>query len=147
MVMIKIIVKDVRIEEVVSINRTVPEFDPYTREHFEERLKNTDNLVIAAYLDEKSAGYLVGYDRYKDGSFYCWMVGVNPDFRRRGVLKALMSYQERLAREKGYTKIKIKTRNRFIEMLTYLVEYGFYFTEVVPCSNIEDNRILLEKCL
>jgi len=41
----------------------------------------------------------------------------------------------------------IKTRNRFIEMLTYLVEYGFYFTEVVPCSNIEDNRILLEKCL
>ena len=140
-----VVVHRVDIDTVVDINETIPEFNPYPRTYFEERLHNKKSLVIAAYISDHPVGYLVGYDRFNDGSFYCWMAGVNPAYRRKGVLKALMGYQEAWARAQGYNKIKIKTRNRLREMLVYLVTDGFSFVEVVQHPDIKDNRILLEK--
>lgn len=142
----EVIVKEVPIEEAVKVNATITEFDePYQKNYFEERYGDKEKLIIVAYLDEIPAGYIVGYNKDNDSSFYCWMAGVNPQFRRKGILTALMNYQEKWAREKGYTKIKIKTRNNRREMLFYLVKSGFYFYQVDQQENIEDNRILLEK--
>ena len=73
------------------------------------------------------------------------MAGVNPQFRRKGVLKALMGYFENWAKEKHYSKISIKTRNGRREILSYLIKYGFNFTEVEKYLNVCDNRIYLEK--
>ena len=140
----EIVVKEAPIEEAVQINKCVTEFDPYPKEYFETRYKDKDTLIIAAYIDDKPAGYLVGYN-VSDNEFYCWMVGVSPVFRRKGVLKALMDYQEKWAKKREYKKITIKTRNNLREMLAYLVAYGFYFTEVIQRPAVEDNRILLEK--
>lgn len=142
----KIIIKEVPIEEAVKVNESITEFDaPYQKDYFEERYKDKEKLIIVAYVDDQPAGYIVGYDKFRDGSFYCWMAGVNPKFRKMGVLKVLMDYEDKWAKEKGYNKIKIKTRNNRREMLAYLVKYGFFFTEVVQHPNIDDNRILLEK--
>jgi len=140
-------IKETAINEVVEINKTIREFDSYSKEYIERRYKGKDKLIIVAHVDEQPAGYLVGYDQFADGSFYCWMVGVNPDFRRKGILKALMNYQEKWARKRGYTKIKIKTGNKLREMLAYLVKYGFFFTEVIQYPAVEDNKILLEKTI
>ncbi len=142
----RITIKEVSIEEAVKVNATIVEFgDPYQKEYFEDRYKDKEKLIIVAYVNGQPAGYLVGYDRLEDGSFYCWMAGVNPSFRKMGVLKALMDYEDKWAKEKGYNKIKIKTRNNRREMLAYLVKYGFFFTEVVQQPNLADNRVLLEK--
>ena len=73
------------------------------------------------------------------------MTGVNPLFRRLGILNKLMQHLQDWARNHGYNKIIIKTRNNRREMLSYLVKTGYNFTEVQPQSSIEDNRILLEK--
>lgn len=143
-----IIVKEVWIEEVVKVNATIVEFDAaYSKEYFEDRYKDTEKLVILAYIDNNPAGYIISYDRFHDGSFYCWMAGVNPDFRKKGILKELMNYQNNWAKEKGYKKIKIKTRNARREMLSYLIKYWFFLTEVIQKEDINDNRILLEKSL
>lgn len=142
----RISIKEVPIEEAVKVNATIVEFEtPYQKNYFEGRYRDKEKLIIVAYIDNLSAGYLVGYDKFGDGSFYCWMTGVNPKFRKKGVLKALINYEEKWAKERGYNKIKIKTRNNRREMLSYLVKYGFFFTEVIPHPNILDNRILLEK--
>ncbi len=145
----KIVVKEVSVEEAVKINLTIPEFEARynTKDYFEDRYKNKDTLIIMAYFDNKPAGYLIGYDRFSDKSFYCWMAGVKPEFREMGVLKALMDYEESWAKARGYKKIRIKTRNNRREMLAYLIKYGFYFTEVETYPNIEENRILAEKKL
>jgi len=141
-----ITIKEVPIEEAVKVNATIVEFDaPYQKDYFEDRYKNKDKLIIVAYVNDQPSGYIVGYDKFEDGSFYCWMAGVNPKFRKLGLLKTLMDYEDKWAKEKGYNKIKIKTRNNRREMLAYLVKYGFFFTEVVQNPNIDDNRILLEK--
>lgn len=141
-----IVVKEVPIEEVVKVNATIVEFDAaYPKEYFEDRYKDTEKLIILAYIDNNPAGFIVSYDRFHDGSFYCWMAGVNPDFRKKGILKELMNYQDNWAKEKGYKKINIKTRNSRREMLSYLIKYWFFLTEVVQESDINENKILLEK--
>ncbi|MCA9459614.1 MAG: GNAT family N-acetyltransferase [Nanoarchaeota archaeon] len=142
----KILIKEVPIEEAVKVNGTIVEFDKlYQKKYFEDRYKDREKLIIVAYIDNQAAGYIVGYDKFEDGSFYCWMAGVNPNFRKMGVLKLLMDYEDKWAKEKGYNKIKIKTRNNRREILAYLVKYGFLFTDVIQKSNIADNRILLER--
>ncbi len=144
----KIAIKEVPIEEAVKVNLTIPEFEErYNKDYFEGRYRNRETLIIVAYFGKTPAGYLIGYDRFGDKSFYCWMTGVAPEFRKKGILKAMMDYEENWAKKKGYNKIKIKTRNKRREMLLYLAKYGFYFTEVDKYPNIEENRILAEKLL
>ena len=143
----RIVVREAPIEEALKVHATVVEFDgrPYTKERFEEKSGGRERLVIVGCVDGKPAGYLIAYDRYGDGSFYCWMAGVNPKFRRKGALKAMMDYTEKWAKKKGYRRIKIKTRNRRREMLAYLVKHGYQFVEVRQRPDARDSRILLEK--
>lgn len=141
-------IKEVPVEEVVKVNATIAEFgEPYDQDYFTNKIKEKHHLIIVAYFENQPVGYLIGYDRYQDSSFYCWMAGVNPKLRRKGILKEMMNHMNDWARNKNYSKIKIKTRNNRREMLSYLVKYGFQLIEVFPKDNIEENRILFEKPL
>lgn len=141
-----IIVKEVSIEEAVKVNRNVIEFDgkDTTKEDFEKRYVGKDNLIIVAYYKNIPIGYIIGYDRDNDGSFYCWMAGVDNNYRRLGALTTLMNYQMNWAKNKGYNKLKIRTRNNRREMLSFLVKNGFNFVSVEQRDNITENRINLE---
>jgi len=144
----EILIKVDSIDNAVKVNKTVIEFDEsYDKKYFEDRYKNSNELILVAYIDNSPVGYMVSYDKDKDGSFYCWMAGVNPEFRQLGILSKLMEYLYQWSRNNGYKKIKIKTRNNRREMLSFLIKSGFNFTEVESWPSIEDNRILLEKKL
>lgn len=142
----KVFIKPASIEDALEIYKTIVEFStPFTKEICEERYQGKDKLIILGYIDDKPAGFIVAYDRDGDKSLYCWMAAVDPKYRRHGILKALMEYLENWAKQKGYNKIKIKTRNKFRGMLTYLVENEFDLTKVIEYPDIKENRILLEK--
>lgn len=147
----EIVVKEVPVEQAVSVSAKVVEFnEPYDKARFQERIIGKDHLVIAGFVDGEPAGYLVSYEdreRYGQGALYCWMAGVDPKFRGQGVLKAMMEYQEKWAKENGYRRIVLKTRNARREMLSYLVKYGFNFKEVIPMETVERTEILTEKTL
>lgn len=141
-------VKEVEIEEAIKVHKNVLEFDDLNpkKDFFENRYKDKEKLIIAAYYNNIPIGYIVGYNKYEDDkSFYCWMAGVDINYRRLGALTALMEYQVEWAKSKGYKKLKIKTRNNRREMLNFLVKNDFYFTSVEPQENIENYRINLEK--
>lgn len=144
-----IIVKEVSIEEAVKVNRNVIEFDgkDTKAEDFERRYQDKDKLIIVAYYENVPIGYIIGYDRDNDGSFYCWMAGVDNNYRRLGALTSLMNYQMDWAKKKGYNKLKIRTRNNRREMLSFLVKNGFNFVSVEQRDNITENRINLEHSL
>lgn len=141
-------VKEVVIEDAIEVHKNVTEFDEAepTKELFENRYKNSEHLIIVAYLDQTPIGYIIGYDKFKDdkNNFYCWMAGVDNRYRRKGALKALMNYQMKWAKEKGYKNLRIKTRNSRREMLNFLVKNNWFFTSVDAQENIEENRINLE---
>ena len=141
-----IIVKEVSIEEAVKVNRNVIEFDgkDTKAENFERRYQDKKKLIIVAYYENVPIGYIIGYDRDNDGSFYCWMAGVDNNYRRLGALTSLMNYQMNWAKKKGYNKLKIRTRNNRREMLSFLVKNGFNFVSVENKEDITENRINLE---
>lgn len=143
-----IIVREVGIEEVMKVHKNVLEFDASNskKEYFEDRYKNVEKLIIVAYYKDLPIGYIVSYDRFNDGkSFYCWMAGVDNNYRRMGSLKCLMDYQDNWAKEKGYNCIKIKTRNSRREMLSFLIKNKFNLISVEEKESVMDNRINLEK--
>lgn len=141
-----IVVKEVSIDEIVKVNQNVIEFDgkDTKAEDFEKRYQDKDKLLIVAYYENIPIGYIIGYDRDNDGSFYCWMAGVDNNYRRLGALTSLMNYQMDWAKKKGYTKLKIRTRNNRREMLSFLVKNGFNFVSVEEREDITENRINLE---
>ena len=143
-----IIVKEVWIDEVVRIWPEIIEFDEsYKSDFFTHRYEWKKKLIIVAYIDDKPAWYIVGYQREDDWSFYCWMAWVSINFRRKGILTHLMDYQYSWWKEQWYKKITIKTRNARREMLSYLVKNWFNFTWVDVYPIVIENRILLEKVI
>lgn len=142
-------VKEVGINEALEVHKNILEFKDTIpiAEYFENRYKNKEKLIIVAYNNNTPIGYIIGYDKYNDGSFYCWMAGVDNNYRKLGALTGLMNYQIEWAKNKGYNKIKIKTRNTRREMLGFLVKNGFNFASIESKENIEENRINLEKII
>jgi len=135
-------------DEASLVNKLVPEFHPkYIEKHFDEKVKNNEHLILIASYDNKPAGFSVWYDKYTDGSFFCWTTGVAPEYRNKDILKTMMRYGFKWAKNKNYQKIRIRTKNIRREMLAYLVKYNFMFTQVNEYENIEDNQIELEKHL
>ena len=134
------------IEEVVDISMQIPEFhDPHQRLEYKKRIEDTPHLIAVAYAENKPVGFKVGYEREQDGSFYSWMGGILPGFRRQGIARQLADYQESWAQKKGYTIIKMKTRNRLKSMLYFALGNGFNITKVEEAESVDENRIHLEK--
>ncbi len=145
-----VVVRETSLEDVFAVHERVPEFQvhfPYDLNVFHERTKQKKTVALIAEVEGEPAGYVVAYDRDGDGTFYCWMAGVDPSFRRMGVLLSLMTYLEEWSKREGYTSLRIKTRNHRREMLAFLVKHGFHFVAIEPHEQAADNRILLEKTL
>lgn len=144
-------VKEEQLEEVLKVHRNVIEFDESNlpKDFFESRYKDLEHIIILAYYNKRPIGYIIGYDDSNNSksTFYCWLAGVDYQYRRKGALTALMNYLYTWSKENGYKKLRIKTRNRYKEMLSYLVKNNWNFLSVEEKGTIEDYRINLEKTL
>ncbi|MEM9836186.1 MAG: GNAT family N-acetyltransferase [Bacteroidota bacterium] len=140
------IIREGSIAEVVSISDQVPELvRPHRASVYEQRLRGVPHLILVADIDLAPAGFKVGYER--DGYWYSWMGGVLPNFRRRGVAKALAEAQEAWAKNHGYPHVTFKTRNSHRRMLQFAIGRGFQIIGLEERENVADHRILLRKWL
>ena len=135
------------LESAIMVSTKIPEFDsPYNIEDYNKRLDESE-LVLTAELDGHPVGFKVGYDRFKDGSFYSWMGGVIPNYRGRGIASNLADIQEDWAKSNGYTSIKLKTRNKHEAMIAFAIDRGFDIIDSEPNDDIQEMRIWMEKKL
>lgn len=130
----------------------VPEFEPHATidsADFESRLAHNSASILIAYDDADAVGFKVGYDRYRDGSWYSWLGGVLPGHRGRGIAQVLLEHQETWARSAGYRRIYVETRNRFGAMRAMLASAGYQIVAVdSPISTpLADARLTLVKVL
>lgn len=128
----------------LEVHKSIDEFrdgPKQSRDDFEKRYVDKHHCILVAYDNELPVGYVIAYDRDDDGSLYCWMAGVRPDRRRKGVLSALMNELERWAKRHDYDAITIKTRNSRRGMLRYLAKAEFLFTAIEERDDPMQNRI------
>jgi GNAT superfamily N-acetyltransferase len=141
------LIREGSLAEVLQVNSLIPKFAVYTPESFAERLAGKTSVILVAEENNQPIGYMIGYDRDRDGSLYCWLTAVSPDHQRQGILKQLIAAHDEWAKEHGYQKIKIKTHNDNREMLSFMVKYGYDFVHVEPKENVADNEVMAEKQL
>ncbi|MEM8894452.1 MAG: GNAT family N-acetyltransferase [Bacteroidota bacterium] len=142
-----IIIRQGTIEEVVQVSRQIPEFEnPAGADIYHTRLDNVDHLISIAESN-KPCAFKVGYDRDADGSFYSWMGGVLPEARRKGIAQRLADEMEIYCRSKGYSTLKMKTRNEHKAMIQCAIRNGFHITGFKAYPDPMKSRILLEKPL
>lgn len=139
-------IKEGNIKTIVALSKEIDEFqNPHDEGEYKKRLRGIPHLILVAYTDEQPIGFKVAYEREK--SLYSWMGAVHPNWRRRGVAKALANQQEAWARQQGYTSITFKTRNRLKPMLLFGIQNGFDIIGFEKREEIGENRILLRKKL
>lgn len=140
-------VKSSTIEAVYALTLQIPEFAPhYPLERFYERLNDRTHLILEAEVEGQAAGFKVGYELEQD-VFYSWIGAVLPNFRRRGVAKALADEMETWLIQKSYHTLQMKTHNRFKNMLLFAIGNDFNITKVEERESVEQYRIWLEKRL
>ena len=135
------------LEGAVGVSKEIPEFDsPYNIDEYENRLDESAS-ILTAELNDQLIGFKVGYDQFKDGSFYSWMGGILPNHRQNGVASALADYQESWAIKNGYKSIKLKTRNKYEAMISFAIDRGFDIIDSETNEDIPEMRIWMEKIL
>ncbi|MAD51036.1 MAG: GNAT family N-acetyltransferase [Candidatus Marinimicrobia bacterium] len=138
-------VKTGQLTDAINVSNKIPEFErPYKRDEYKKRLSGK-HLILTAYINDEPVGFKVGYDRFNDGSFYSWMGGVLPRFRKMGVAQLLLAEQEAWAVQNGFSAIKLKTRKKHGAMLEFSLKRGFVIMEKIPKIPENETRIWMEK--
>jgi GNAT superfamily N-acetyltransferase len=141
-----VVIEEGRLDDVLEMLRILPEFEMApSGEEITSRISGVPHLVLTAHDGNNAAGFKIGYER--EGTFYSWLGGVLPEYRRKGVATLLADAQEKWAGEQGYTSIWMKTRNRFPAMLIMALGRGFRITGFDPRGEIGEHRIVLTKSL
>ena len=144
--MIPFAIEEGNLDAVALLLGRIPEFDiPPTIDEIRARVKDVPHLILTAHEEVVPVGFKIGYER--DGRFYSWLGGVDGRFRQQGIASHLADYQEQWARKQGYKTIRMKTRNRFPQMLLMATQRGFRITSLHPRDEIGEHRIVLEKSL
>lgn len=144
----KIEVRTGRIEEVVALSHKIPEFEkPYTEQEYRRRLHDI-HCILMAEVEGKPVGFKVGYDRFEDGqTFYSWMGGVLPEYRKAGVGKLLLHKMVVWCKLKGYRYLQFRTLNKHRSMLSFAVDQGFHIIDLEPRQDIRESQIYFQKKL
>jgi GNAT superfamily N-acetyltransferase len=144
--MMKLSISKCSLEEAYAVSLQIPEFEPwYPWEKWQERCRHRQVIALVALVGDAQAGLKVGY--IEGDEFYSWIGGVIPACRGQGVARRLAEVQEEMVRAAGITKIRMKTHNRFVAMLCFALQSGFYIAAVERAGDPQDWKITLYKNL
>ena len=137
-----------KLDDAFMVSTNIPEFDdPYEISEYSKRLNSTVHLILTAYDDHNPIAFKIGYQRHPDGSFYSWMGGVLPNYRRKGIANNLADHQEIWAKKNGYNSIRMQTREKHKAMLALAINRGFQITNRIEKTSSSNTRIWMNKPL
>lgn len=95
--------------------------EAWLRHHLEGRRRI---LTCLAEVDGVLAGYKIGYED-RIGYFESWIGAVAPEYRRRGIARALMERQHRWCEAQGFRIVSTTTMGNNRAMLIANLQAGF----------------------
>jgi ribosomal protein S18 acetylase RimI-like enzyme len=87
-----------------------------------------DLFLVAETAGVVIGAVMVGYEGHRGWISY---LGVDPDHRRQGVGRALMTEAERLLRAEGCPKINLQIRTSNVQAIEFYRRIGFAMDDVV----------------
>lgn len=94
----------------------------------EEKLdyvRKNQSMLLVAFDDEKQVGFKLGYVIPGTRTFFSWLGGVHPDYRRRGIGQQLLEQQESIAKDLKMDTIYFTSYDRFEAMITLGKKNGY----------------------
>jgi len=117
------------------------------RNFFERRFKGRLNpLVLLAQVDKRPAGFAIGYEN-KPRTFYCWLIGVLPDYRRQGIASQLMEALAAWAKENDYRTIRFECFNTQRPIMHLAITQNYDIVGLRYDSDNDKNLIIWEHSL
>jgi len=107
--------------------------------------KNAKLFSVLAYYNNQFIGFKVGYPYDKD-TFYGWISGVLPNYRKQGVGTQIAIIQENFAKDNGFKKLRTKSMNTYKAMMILNLKNGFDITKVYTNAKGQ-TKIVFEKLL
>ena len=116
------IMKDDDIANVMEVE--IKSFNiPWSKESFENELKNNLALYLVAKVDEKAVGYIGVWKIFDEG--HITTVAVHPEFRGQGIGRALISELLYLCKKDGIISFTLEVRESNIVAQNLYKSFGF----------------------
>jgi streptothricin acetyltransferase len=99
-------------------------YEPETPEFYSDCIDNPDKVGFIAYIDNQVVGQLI---LRRSWNRFAWIenIGVDVNFRRQGIGKALMSRAVEWASEGHYPGIMLETQDTNVKACRFYESYGF----------------------
>ena len=144
-------IREIGVDElhrVVQVLNHIPEFDSvFYRVKLEKYLTKPESILLLAESEGKPVGCKLAYNRYFDGSVYSWLGGVLPEYRNKGIATALLFKLEQEAKRKLFLSVRMKTRNKHVNMLRFALANGFQLVGFHEKADRNESAIELMKML
>lgn len=93
--------------------------------------KQNKPLLLIAYDGERPIGFKLGYVDSVT-SFYSWLGGVHPKYRRQGIAQNLLTRQEDIVQKSAIKQISFRTYDRFPAMIELGKKNGYQLIRSEP---------------
>jgi len=94
-------------------------------EFFQKRFRGRHNVsMLVAMLDDRHVGFTIGFE-LMPSTFFSWLCGVLPDFRRLGIATQLIKGQQAWAIDHHYSIIRFECQNQHRPMLHVAISEGY----------------------
>jgi predicted GNAT superfamily acetyltransferase len=132
------------VEDILVVYKSI--FEDYKLDFFKDRIhQKEDLLIVICHFQNQLVAFKIGY-RYNSGTFYSWVGGVLPQYRRNGIAKKLAELQEQKVKVQGYQAIRTKSMNRFKSMMILNLKNGFDIKSVYT-NEVDQTKVVFEKTL
>jgi GNAT superfamily N-acetyltransferase len=114
---------------------------------FERRMRGRANVLsLIAEVERRPVGFSCGIE-LKPNTWFNWLVGVLPDYRRAGIASQLTEAEHAWARDHGYRYVRMECHNQTRPVLHMAITLGFDIVGVRWDNDRDANLIVFEKHL
>lgn len=96
----------------------------YTTEVLTRKIIREDGLVLGAFEKDKLVGFIIA-GPMTPGLFFGEWVGINPRFRRQGIISRFLRHMESVAKKTGNHKVYFYTSLKNIPAAKAYLKYGY----------------------
>jgi len=120
---------------------------PADEELFRRRFEGRRNIsIMVAVIEDCPVGFIIGFE-LTPTTYFTWIGGVMPDYRRAGVATQLMQGQQAWALDHGYDILRFECQNQHRPMLHVAITEGYDLVGIRWETSSSSNVVIFEKDL